>query len=340
MDHISTLIFSFFVSFLLTPICRFVAIKLKILDHPISDIKTHKIPTPYLGGLAIAISFYLSMFLVRIKTHFPTGTLYSLRGIIFGGLIIILIGLIDDLKYKGIHFTTKFLGEIIAGIILIYYGIKINFVSPEWFALLVTFLWIVGITNAFNLVDVMDGLSSGVSIIASLGLFFVTKYIEEEIYVSYAVLVLAGACLGFLPYNISNKYKIFMGDTGALFLGFVLSALTLGGKYSSNNQLGVLSPVIILLIPIYETFLISILRLTRGQSPFIGSKDHFSLRLLSMGISKWKVLIVSYISAICLSIIGIFIVLSSNIYLPIFLILLVSLFIIFATKYLVKIEVK
>jgi len=340
MNYTNTFLFSFFVSFLLTPVFRFIAVKLKILDHPISEIKTHKIPTPYLGGLAISISFYLTLFLVRITTHFPTGTLYSLRGIIFGGLIIIIIGLIDDIKHKGIHFTTKFLGEIIAALILIHYGIKINFITPEWFALVLTLLWVIGITNAVNLVDVMDGLSSGISVISCLGIFFVTKYIEEEIYVSYSVLALAGACLGFLPYNVSDKYKIFMGDTGALFVGFVLSALTLGGKYSSNNQLGVLSPIIILLIPIYETFLISILRLSRGQSPFIGSKDHFSLRLLSVGIPKYKVLIVSYISAICLSIIGIFTVLSPNIYVPIFLILLVSLSIIFATKYLVKIEVK
>jgi len=340
MNYITTFLFSFFISFLLTPICRLIAVSLKIFDYPVSEIKTHKTPVPYLGGLAIAISFYLTLFLVRITTHFPTGTLYSLRGIIFGGLIIIIIGLIDDFKYKGIHFTTKFLGEILAALILIHYGIKINFISPSWFALAITLIWVVGITNAFNLVDVMDGLSSGITIIASLGLFFVTKYIEEEIYVSYAVLSLAGACLGFIPYNLSNKYKIFMGDTGALFLGFVLSALTVGGKYSSNNHLGVLSPIIILLIPIYETFLISILRLSRGQSPFIGSKDHFSLRLLSIGLPKHKVLLVTYTIAIFLNIIGILIVLSKNLYLPIGLILVLALFILLTTKYLVKIEVK
>ncbi len=340
MNYTNTFFFSFFVSLLLTPICRNIAVKLKILDHPISLIKTHKTPTPYLGGLAIAISFYLSLFLVRITTHFTTGTLYSLRGIIFGGIIILIIGLIDDLKYKGIHFTTKFFGEIISALILIHYGIKINFISPEWFALLITLLWVIGITNAFNLVDVMDGLSAGIAIIASFGLFLVTKYIEEEIYVSYAVLALAGACLGFLPYNLSNKYKIFMGDTGALFLGFVLSALTLGGKYSSNNQLGVLSPIIILLIPIYETFLISILRLSRGQSPFIGSKDHFSLRLLSIGISKYKILLITYFVAICLAIIGIFVVLSPTNFVPIISVIIISMFIAIITKYLMKIEVK
>ncbi len=340
MSYITAFFFSFFATFLLTPICRFVAIKLKILDYPVSDIKTHKIPIPYLGGLAIAISFYITLFLVRLTTHFPTGTLYSLRGIFYGGLIILFIGLVDDFKYKGIHFTTKFFGEIIAALLLVFYGIKINFISPNWVAFIITLIWIIGITNAFNLIDVMDGLSSGICAIACLGLFLVAKYIEEEIYVSYAVLSLAGACLGFLPYNLSEKSKIFMGDTGALFVGFVLSAVTLGGKYSSNNHLGVLTPIIILLIPIYETFLISILRLTRGQSPFIGSKDHFSLRLLASGMSKYKILMITYITAIFLSVLGILNVLSTNIYIPLFFVLIISVFIAIVTNYLIKIEIK
>ncbi|MCS7152039.1 MAG: undecaprenyl/decaprenyl-phosphate alpha-N-acetylglucosaminyl 1-phosphate transferase [Endomicrobia bacterium] len=340
MDYTLTLLISFLISVLLTPVFRKIALVFNILDYPVSDIKTHKIATPYLGGLAIAFSFFLTLFLVRLTTHFPTGTLRSLRGIIFGSIIILLLGLIDDFKYKGIHYTTKFIGEVVAAIILVQYGIKVNFITPEWFALLVTFLWIIGITNALNLIDVMDGLSSGIGIISSLGLFLISRFIEEEIYVGYASISLAGACLGFLPYNLSNRYKIFMGDTGALFLGFVLSALTLGGRYSVNNQLGVLSPLYILFVPIYETILISMLRLKRGQSPFIGSKDHFSLRLLTIGFGKSKVLIISYIISSLICCAGLIIVLSKTIAIPVILTCLLTLFIIIATRYLTKVEIQ
>ncbi|MCX7715935.1 MAG: undecaprenyl/decaprenyl-phosphate alpha-N-acetylglucosaminyl 1-phosphate transferase [Endomicrobia bacterium] len=339
MDYVSTLILSFFLSSILTPLCRVLAIKLSIFDYPVSDIKTHKIPVPYLGGIAIGISFYIIMFLVRITTHFPTGTLRSLRGIILGSIIIMLFGIIDDVKYKGIHFTTKFIGELIAAVILICYGMKINFITPEWLAIIITLLWIVGLTNAINLVDVMDGLSSGIAIITSLGLFLITKVGKEEIYISYAVLSLAGACLGFLPYNLSSKYKIFMGDTGALFLGFILAAVTLGGNYSINNSLGVLSPVVILLIPIYETCLISMLRINRGQSPFKGSKDHFALRLLSFGIPKYKILGITYLANLILVIKGLLIVLSKQVIIPVLVVGILIIFLIIITKFLVKIEI-
>ncbi len=339
MDYFLTFLVSFILSLILTPIFRFIAKKFSILDYPHSDIKTHTAPTPYFGGLAISISFYIVLFLVRITTNFPTGTLKSLRGIIFGSLIILILGLIDDVKYKGIHYTTKFLGEFLTSIILVIYGIRINFISPSWLSIIITAIWIVGMTNAINLVDVMDGLSAGISFFACLGLFFITYFIEEEIYIGYATLALAGGCLGFLPYNLSNRYKIFMGDTGSLFIGFILSAVALGAKYSCNNSIGVLSPIIILLIPIYETLLISFLRINRGQSPFVGSKDHFALRLTSAGISKQNVLLLTYIFAIIFSIIGIIIVWSKNVYVPILLLSCVIIFVIFVTKYLKRINV-
>lgn len=339
MGYTLTFLLSFTMSFILTPIFRFIAKKFSILDYPHSYIKTHTIPTPYFGGLAIALSFYTILFLVRITTNFPTGTLRSLRGIVLGSLIILILGFIDDVKYKGIHYTTKFLGEFLAAIILIIYGIKINFISPTWISVIITVIWVVGMTNAINLIDVIDGLSAGVSLFACLGLFFITYFIEGERYIGYATLALAGGCLGFLPYNLSSKYKIFMGDTGALFIGFIISAVALGAKYSCNNSVGVISPIIILLIPIYETFLISFLRLNRGQSPFIGSKDHFALRLISAGISRRHVLLLTYIFAIILSVIGIIIVWAKNVYAPILLFSSVIIFVVFITRYLIKISV-
>ncbi|MCX7956988.1 MAG: undecaprenyl/decaprenyl-phosphate alpha-N-acetylglucosaminyl 1-phosphate transferase [Endomicrobia bacterium] len=330
---------SFFISLILTPLFRLVAIKLSILDHPSSEIKTHKVSTPYLGGLAISISFFITLFLIRLTTNFPTGTLRSLRGIFYGSLVIIILGLIDDFVYNGLHFTTKFVGQIIAAIILIIYNIKINFISPEWFANVLTILWIVGITNSINLIDVMDGLSAGVVFISSIGFFILSYFLKGEVYIGYAALAIMGACLGFLPYNLSNKYKIFMGDTGSLFLGFVLAALTLGSGYSYMNSLGVLAPVVLLLIPIYETIFISFVRLRKGISPFVGSKDHFSLRLMLIGMNKTKILLLSYMFGIILLLISLIIVFSATIYLPIIALIILSILITVVTRYLVKIEI-
>lgn len=339
MNYQLTFLFSFLTSLFLTPIFRIIAIKLSILDYPVSDIKTHKVPIPYLGGLAIAGSFYITLFLVRISTNFPTGTLRSLRGIILGSIIILVIGLIDDFKYKGIHFVTKFLGEIIAASVVVFYGIKIEFISPNWFSILLTLIWIIGITNAINLIDIMDGLASGVSFISCIGFFIITNFIEEEIYVSYAVLALGAAILGFLPFNLSKRYKIFMGDTGALFIGFVLSNIALGGRYSVHNHLGVISPIILLLIPVYETFFISSLRLSRGESPFLGSKDHFALRLETIGFKRNKILILTYLVGLVFLVSSILVVISYNIFLPLIILILIFLFIIQITKYLIKINI-
>lgn len=339
MNYEITFILSLILSLILTPIFRYLAIKLSILDHPFSDIKTHKKPVPYFGGLSIVSSFYITLILVRLTTNFPTGTLRSIRGIFWGGLIIFILGLIDDIKYKGIHFTTKFLGEFIAAVLLLFYDIKINFVYPDWFSSILTVLWVVGLTNAINLIDVMDGLSSGVVVIICLGFFILSRFIAGDIYIGYTCLSITGACLGFLPYNLSEKYKIFMGDTGSLFLGFILASISLGSKYSQNNSLGVFAPLIILLVPIYETIFISIMRLKKGQSPFLGSKDHFSLRLVSIGISKHKVLFLSYLVTAILVGLGVLMVASKNVYIPLLIITIVLLFLFFISRFLSKIEI-
>ncbi len=338
MDYKTSFLISFLISFVLTPIYRFVAVKFSVYDHPISDIKTHKQPVPYFGGLAIATAFLCTLILVRWTTHFPTGTLRSFRGIVFGGIIILLLGLLDDIKYKGLHFTTKFFAEIVVAIITILYGIKIKFISPEWFGIIITTIWIIGITNAFNIIDVIDGLSSGVGIITAIAFFIIGTIAQEEIYVNYTSLALAGGCLGFLPYNLSKKYKIFMGDTGSLFIGYVISCIALGTKYSTINKLGVIVPLIILAIPIYDTFLVSIIRLRKGKSPFLGSKDHFALRLEMLGFKRHYIILISYIINILLSIIGA-IIARTNQTISLVLVCLLIVFIIIVTKYLMRIDI-
>ncbi len=339
MDYNLSFFISFILSFLFTPIFRFIAKKLNILDYPISDIKTHKEPVPYLGGLAISLSFLLVLILIRLTTNFPTGTLRSLRGIFFGSIIILLIGFIDDVKPKGLHFITKLISELIMSFIVISYGIKIEFIHPDWFSIFLTCLWIVGITNAFNIIDVIDGLSCSVALVSSLIFFVLGTVGDKEVYVNYATISLAGACLGFLPYNLSKKYKIFMGDTGSLFIGFTLSTIALGTRYSKINPLGVITPIIVLLIPIYDTFLVSFLRLRQGKSPFLGSKDHFALRLEYAGFRRKIILLISVLFNILLGVIS-YIFVTSDIYTSTIIILILTIVVSIITSWIMKIKVE
>ena len=281
------------VSLVLTPIARRFAIRWNILDHPDQKLKTHGNAVPYLGGVGILAGFIFSLVMIRFFTHFPTGTLKSIRGIFYGTILISIIGLLDDTRRGGLHFKTKFILQTLAAVVLIAFDVRIKFAHPEWLADLLTLVWVIGITNAMNLIDIMDGLAGGVAVIASLAFLFISLP-TEEIYVNFASAALAGACLGFLPFNLSKRYRIFMGDTGSLGLGYILAALSMGTSYTQINDIGLFSPILILALPIYDTTLVTILRLAKGQSPFLGSKDHFPLRLKAVGFNRSQILFTCY----------------------------------------------
>jgi len=288
------------ISGLLTPLMRKIALHFHILDRPLSHVKTHKQPVPYLGGTAVASGLVISLVAARFLTNFPTGTLHALRGILFGAIIIFLLGLADDIEHLGLGYKEKFLVQFAAAFCLIIFDIRIKFISPVWFADLLTAIWIVGVINAINIIDIMDGLAGGIAIIASLGFLFISLP-SEEIYVNFTSAALAGALLGFLPYNLSKRWKIFMGDTGSLLTGFVLAALSLGTSYSRVNNLGIFSPILILGLPLYDTFLVSYLRFTKGMSPFQGSRDHFALRLETFGFFREEILVMCYAASLLLT---------------------------------------
>jgi UDP-GlcNAc:undecaprenyl-phosphate GlcNAc-1-phosphate transferase len=281
------------VSLAATPLLRLLALKLEILDHPFSDVKTHKKPTPYLGGVAVALGMAIALIFARTYSTFHTGTLRSLRGLLFGGTIVLLLGLADDVKHKGLGYRFKFMVQIVAAICLISFDIRIHFVHPAWVGDLLTLIWVVGIINAVNIIDIMDGLASGIAVIASLGFFFISLP-SEQIHVNFAAAALAGALLGFIPFNLSRRYKIFLGDTGSLFIGFVLAALSMGTSYTHANNAGVFAPILILGIPLYDTILVFFLRLQKGMSPFLGSHDHYALRLEKHGFYREEILVISY----------------------------------------------
>lgn len=298
--YLLTFLLSLIISLIFTPLFRRIALKFDILDHPTNQVKTHNLPTPYLGGIPIWLGWAISLFIIRFFTHFPTGTLRNLRGILVGSIIILILGLIDDSKPSGIGFKRKFLVQFIAAIAVFMFDIRLHFVSPYLLALGLSLLWIVGITNAFNIIDIMDGLSSGIAFIASLAFLFIALP-TEQIYVNFCAAALAGACLGFIPFNLSKRRKIFMGDTGSLVIGFILASLSMGTSYTEVNEIGLFAPIFILAIPLYDTGLVMYIRWLKGKSPFMGSKDHFALRLEEIGYNRKKILFITYIAGIILS---------------------------------------
>jgi UDP-GlcNAc:undecaprenyl-phosphate GlcNAc-1-phosphate transferase len=288
----------------LTPLLRKLALKFGWVDAPTTDIKTHKHPTPLLGGAAIFLAYAAGLLFMRFYTSFPTGTLRDLRIILAGGFLMFLTGLIDDFKKpNGLGFRTKFVIQFIIAFFAVLSGIRINFLSPDYLSFILSMIWIVGVSNAFNIIDIMDGLSASQVAIAALG-FLLISFPSEAIYVNIASVALAGAAMGFLPYNFSRQMKIFMGDSGSLFCGFVLALVAMGTKYSAVNPLGVYAPLFILAIPIYDTFFVSVMRLRRGHSPFLGSRDHFALRLEKLGFSRHRVVFLAAMASLIFSVLA------------------------------------
>jgi UDP-GlcNAc:undecaprenyl-phosphate GlcNAc-1-phosphate transferase len=294
---------AFAVSLAATLFFRFIAVKLNIYDHPVTAVKTHKISTPYLGGLAIWSAWTVSLVIIRLFTHFPTGTLTNIRALLIGSFLFLSLGLFDDIKKGGLGFKIKFLIQIAASLVAtVGFDIRISFIDNYFISVALSVLWIIGLSNAFNIIDIMDGLSCGIAAIAAFFFFFIALP-SEMLYVNFSAIALAGACLGFLPYNLSKKRKIFMGDTGSLSIGFILATIALGTSYTKLNFIGVFSPLLILAVPIFETTFVSIVRIKNGKSPFLGSKDHFPLRLEKMGLTRKQILITVY--AAC-AVLGVF----------------------------------
>jgi UDP-GlcNAc:undecaprenyl-phosphate GlcNAc-1-phosphate transferase len=327
------------ISVIFTPICRSLAIKLNILDVPNTSIKTHKLSTPYLGGIAIAFAWVLSLLLIRLTTSFPTLTLRNLRGIIFGAFMMLIIGLTDDIKKGGLSFKSKLVIQFLSAFIIVFlFNIRIDFIPIYWLSCLVSIVWVVGITNAFNIIDIMDGLSSGIGVIASFAFFLISLPTQAR-YINFCSIALAGALLGFIPYNLSKSRKIFMGDTGSLFVGFIIACISLGTSYSSISNIGLFAPIFILAIPIYETFLVTICRIKKGILPFVGSKDHYALRLSKMGLSRKQILVITFIACLFFSVCAfLFTILSMFYALLLFIVVGVLMWVVSITLTVVKVE--
>jgi UDP-GlcNAc:undecaprenyl-phosphate/decaprenyl-phosphate GlcNAc-1-phosphate transferase len=285
------------ISLYFTPIVRRAAFKYGVLDVPNTKLKAHKEPTPYLGGVSIFLSFLFALALT-VEGRLPP----EITGILLSGSIIVMLGLFDDLKV--LSPKVKLFGQAVAVLVLVKAGIMVQLsFLPGWVNLALTFFWVIGITNAINLIDVSDGLAAGVSAIAGTFLYIVCLMREPDV-IPMLILPLIGSTVGFLAFN-RPPAKIYMGDTGSMFLGFMLGAIAMIGKYTDgHHRVAWIAPIIILGIPIFDTLYVMVIRRIRGIPMMSGSPDHFAVRLRNNGYSAGSIAGLSYLFASCLGLAG------------------------------------
>lgn len=293
-------------SIAITPFIIKLAVKIGAMDVPRDKRRVHKEPKPLIGGLAIFASFVITVLIFLSMTR-------QLAGILLGSTFIVICGFIDDLK--PMKPRMKLVLQVFGAIILVYFGVRIEIVTNPfdtvkgmsdigWLSVPATIFWIVGVTNAFNIIDGLDGLAAGVASISCITLFIISV-INGRTIAAFLTAILAGSALGFLPYNF-NPAKIFMGDTGAQFLGFVLAAISIQGAIKSAAAIAITVPILALGLPIYDT-LVSIIRRFINKRPVMeADRGHLHHRLLDMGLSQRQAVLVMYSISAVLGISAIF----------------------------------
>lgn len=294
------IIVAFVISFVITPVVKTFATKVGAVDIPGEARRIHDHPIPRMGGLAIFFGFLLSVLLFVDITK-------EVRGILLGSIIIVATGAIDDVV--SLRAWIKFVIQIVAAVVAVLHGVVIHvMMNPNvfseqeaivlgWLAVPITILWIVGITNSVNLIDGLDGLAVGVSTISCITILVVALLVSEP-NVALIVAALAGACIGFMPYNL-NPAKIFMGDTGSLLLGYVLSTVSVLGLFKFYALVTFVVPVLALAVPLSDTLFAFCRRILHGQSPFKADRGHFHHKLMDLGLNQKQAVAILYaISAI------------------------------------------
>jgi len=280
-----------------TPVARRLALRTRFLDHP-GEHKGHGHPTPLLGGVAIYTAV-LGALMVTVERREIAGAV----GILLGATLVSFLGVWDD--RSNLRVSIKLTGQVLAALVLVLAGVQVLLPLPSVFNLGLTLLWVVGVTNAFNLLDNMDGLCGGVGAIAAAA-FLLLALLNGQQLVAPLAAALLGACVGFLFYNF-NPAVIFLGDSGSLFLGFMLAACGIKLRFPHNvPQVTWMVPVLVLAVPIFDTTLVVFSRLRRGRNPLSSpGRDHLSHRLVLLGLSHRRAVSVIYALGIAAGILGV-----------------------------------
>ena len=284
------------ISFIATPVVKALAQKMGAVDVPKDGRRMHDHPIPRMGGLAIFFGFLLSTLLFVPMSQ-------SLRGMLLGGVIIVILGMLDDIY--ALPAMPKLLVQIVAALVAVLHGNVIQVLSnpnifssnPYWtlgiWAIPVTVIWIVAITNAVNLIDGLDGLAVGVATISSLTMLVIAMLVSDGL-VALMMAALAGGCIGFMPYNL-NPAKIFMGDTGSTFLGFILATASIQGLFKFYTIVSFAVPFLMLGLPLFDTCFAILRRVARGQNPMSPDRSHVHHRLIEVGFNQKQAVAILYI---------------------------------------------
>ncbi len=304
---------SLFLGLLLTPSVSKLGAHYGIVDQP-SGRKVHELPTPRIGGVAIYFSFLLTLLGYLLYSHqliedFPETRAFW---VLAGASIVFLMGLLDDVFR--LRPSIKFGVQIISALLACHGGLRISDVllpwrlsfQLGWFSIPVTVFWFLLVVNAINLIDGLDGLAAGVSLFVCLALLLL-GIMRANYQLAISLAALAGACLGFLFFNF-NPASIFMGDSGSYFLGFMIAALSISGSVKSQAAVAILIPMVALGVPLFDTILAPIRRFILGKDPFMPDKGHIHHKLLAMGLTQRRVVLVMYAGTACLGILALMLV--------------------------------
>lgn len=306
MIYFVIFIMGLFVTLLTVPFAKRAALLLNALDKP-SARKVHKQPMPRLGGIAIFAGYFCAVLTgIAVALFKGMDINYSaLFGLILGSVIILCLGILDDIK--NLSPVKKLFWQAAAALVPIMFGVQITFISNPFsgmlllgaFTIPVTLFWIMAITNALNFIDGLDGLASGISAIAAVTLFIVAIRIHQP-GAAIIMAALAGAAIGFLRYNF-NPASIFLGDSGSLFLGFMLAAASVEGVLKSTMFLSLLIPIFILAVPIFDAASVIFRRMQEGSHIFYADRRHIHHRLLDIGLNQRQIVLSIYSACILLS---------------------------------------
>ena len=300
MNVLIPVLLSFLVVFFSTYLFRKLALKFNILDVP-DQRKAHQSSVPLLGGIAIYAGVLSGLlFNVSDFRYFPV--------IVMGGTIILIIGVIDDIR--GLSARIRLIGQLIAALIIISFAERISFLPNNVWGdageVIITVIWIIGITNALNYLDGIDGLAAGTTAISAL-FFSSVSFLTNQPFIALASLILMAGCLGFLPHNLKRS-KIFLGDAGSTFIGFILACIAVVGDWASDNVLRLTIPILILGVPIFDMVFTTIMRIKerkiRNLAEWLNyaGKDHFHHRLIDLGLRPKGAMFFIYFVTIVLGI--------------------------------------
>jgi len=345
-EYIITFALAFIVAFSATPIVRRLAFKIGAVDIPKDDRRMHNKPIALIGGLAIVAGFIVSLAFDLITTSNLLTVNKELLGLLTGIAIIVFEGILDDTRT--LNAKTKLAFQLAAAISVVLisdtriisistpFGSKPYMDLSPFISYPLTILWIVGVTNAINLIDGLDGLAAGVSSISSLSLFFVSLLrVDLEgpivIYIALITAALSGSTLGFLPFNF-NPAKIFMGETGAAFLGFTLAVISIQGTMKSYAAISIAIPLLVLGLPLFDTLFAIVRRIGNRKPIYQADRSHLHHRLIDMGLSQRQSVLIMYLASATLGLCAI-VLADRGALSAIVLLLAVSIFVLGGAKY-------